>query len=252
MVRTNLFNPTQAHKVVNQLGCFSVVEYEKDISVGPSSAQTAYFMSKMGVHKRQVVANLNNTGVLLQAGAMQIISGNVEVATNVKGAGDLFKKMVGGKVTGESAIKPRYFGVGQVIFEPTYRYILLEDLAKWNGSMTIEDGLFLACNDTVQMRVTSRTNFSSAIAGGEGLFNNTLYGQGVVVLESPVPAEELLVFDLENDTLKIDGSMAIAWSQNLNFTVERTTKTLVGSAASGEGLVNVYRGTGRVLVAPVG
>ncbi|MFZ2730273.1 MAG: AIM24 family protein, partial [Blautia wexlerae] len=29
------------------------------------------------------------------------------------------------------------------------------------------------------------------------------------------------------------------------------TKTLVGSAVSGEGLVNVYRGTGRVLMCPV-
>lgn len=28
-------------------------------------------------------------------------------------------------------------------------------------------------------------------------------------------------------------------------------KTLLGSAASGEGLVNVYRGTGRVLMMPV-
>jgi len=112
--------------------------------------------------------------------------------------------------------------------------------------------LFLACSDTVQMKVTARSNLSSAIAGGEGLFNNTLYGQGIAVLESPVPADELFVFDLDNDTLKIDGNMAIAWSQSLQFTVERTTKTLVGSAASGEGLVNVYRGTGRVLVAPVG
>ena len=45
--------------------------------------------------------------------------------------------------------------------------------------------------------------------------------------------------------------MAIAWSDSLKFTVERSTKTLVGSAVSGEGLVNVYRGTGRVLIAPV-
>ena len=35
------------------------------------------------------------------------------------------------------------------------------------------------------------------------------------------------------------------------FTVERTTKTLIGSAASGEGLVNVYRGTGKVRMSPV-
>ena len=56
---------------------------------------------------------------------------------------------------------------------------------------------------------------------------------------------------LENDELKIDGNLAVCWSSNLDFTVERTTKTLVGSAVSGEGLVNVYRGTGRVLMCPV-
>ena len=45
--------------------------------------------------------------------------------------------------------------------------------------------------------------------------------------------------------------MAIAGSSSLDFTVERSGKTLIGSAASGEGLVNVYRGTGKVLLAPV-
>lgn len=87
--------------------------------------------------------------------------------------------------------------------------------------------------------------------GGEGLFNTALTGNGIAVLESPVPAEELIVIDLEKDVIKIDGNMAIAWSNTLEFTVERTTNTLIGSAASGEGLVNVYRGTGRVLIAPV-
>ena len=33
--------------------------------------------------------------------------------------------------------------------------------------------------------------------------------------------------------------------------VERTTKTLIGSAASNEGLLNVFRGTGKVLMSPV-
>ena len=42
--------------------------------------------------------------------------------------------------------------------------------------------------------------------------------------------------------------MAVCWSGSLDFTVERSGKTLVGSAVSGEGLVNVYRGTGKVLL----
>lgn len=45
--------------------------------------------------------------------------------------------------------------------------------------------------------------------------------------------------------------MAVCWSGSLNFTVEKATKNLLGSLASGEGLVNVYRGTGKVWVSPV-
>ena len=76
-------------------------------------------------------------------------------------------------------------------------------------------------------------------------------GSGVVCLDSFCPKEELVELTLQDDVLKVDGNMAIAWSGSLNFTVERSGKSLVGSAASGEGLVNVYRGTGRVLLAPV-
>ena len=51
--------------------------------------------------------------------------------------------------------------------------------------------------------------------------------------------------------LKVDGNFAICWSGSLDFTVERSGKSLAGSAVSGEGLVNVYRGTGKVLLAPI-
>ena len=252
MIRTNLLQPSEARKIIDRKGMYTLVEYEKDMSVRPESAVTAYFASQMNIRKRQVVANLTGTtGVILQAGAMQMMMGSIQAATNIRGAGDLMRKFVGSKVTGETAIKPRYTGYGLLVLEPTYRYILFEDLGSWNGNMVIEDGMFLACDDTIDLRVVARTNLSSAMLGNEGLFNSCLTGTGVAVLESPVPADELIVIDVENDTLRIDGSMAIAWSNTLEFTVERSTATLIGSAASGEGLVNVYRGNGRVLVAPV-
>ena len=252
MIRTNMLQTSAARKIVEQRGMYTLMEYERDLSVSPESAATAYFASRMNVRKRQVVANMDGTkGVILQAGAMQMMMGNIQAATNIKGASDLMRKFVGSKVTGESAVKPKYVGYGLLVLEPTYRYILFEDLANWNGNMVIEDGLFLACDDTIDLRVVARTNLSSAVLGNEGLFNSCLTGHGIAVLESPVPAEELLVIDVENDTVRIDGSMAIAWSNTLEFTVERTTATLIGSAASGEGLVNVYRGNGRILVAPV-
>ena len=62
--------------------------------------------------------------------------------------------------------------------------------------------------------------------------------------------KSIVTYNLENDVVKIDGNMAIAWSGSLNFTVEKSSKSLLGSAVSGEGLVNVYRGTGKILMAP--
>ena len=251
MIRTNMKLPTETRKLVATKGCFSLLEYEKDYSVNPGNAADAYYAAEMNIHKRQVCAELNGNGIIAQAGEMQIMMGNISAGTDVKGAGDLIRKFVGSSVTGETAIKPRYTGYGVVVLEPTYNYILFENVEDWVGGMVIEDGMFLACNDTVNLSVSARTTLSSALLGNEGLFNTTLSGTGVAVLESPVPSEELIVVDLENDEIKIDGSMAIAWSDTLKFTVERTTKTLIGSAASGEGLVNVYRGTGRILIAPV-
>ena len=254
MISTSFTEQTANKHILTSMGKYTVLEYQQDLSVSPDEAIRAYFAAKMNVRKKQVAAVLQaGYGCILQAGAMQWMAGDVQVQTNIKGAGDLMKKIVSSKVTGETAIKPKYTSdsEGLLVLEPTYKHILLEDVGSWGSGMVIEDGLFLACDDTVQIRTVARSTFSSAALGGEGLFNSMLSGPGVAVLESNVPREELVLVELNNDVLRVDGPFAIAWSQSLQFTVERTTKTLIGSAASGEGLVNVYRGTGKVLMAPI-
>ena len=238
-------------KVTNKLGAFTVIEYQRDLSVMPSESLIAYYCNAMNVRKRQVICDLSQSDIILQAGAMQWTVGNVNATTGVKGVGDLFGKAIRGSVTGESAIKPEYTGDGTLVLEPTYKHILLVDLSDWNGSIVLDDGLFLACDATLKHKAVARSNISSAVAGNEGLFNLGIVGRGILCLESPCPKEELVEITLDNDVLKVDGNMAIAWSGSLDFTVERSGKTLIGSAASGEGLVNVYRGTGKVLLAPV-
>ena len=251
MFHISNFTDNDDIRTLASLGAFTVVEYERDLSVSPSSAQMAYFCNAMNVRKRQVICDLSKSHVTVQAGAMQWTVGNVNATTGIKGVGDLFGKAVRGKVTGESAIKPEYTGDGILVLEPTYRHIILLDLKDWNGSIILDDGLFLACESTLKQKAVMRSNLSSAVAGGEGLFNLGVSGDGVLCLESYSPREELIEITLQNDVLKVDGNMAIAWSGTLDFTVERSGKSLIGSAASGEGLVNVYRGTGEVLLAPV-
>ena len=40
-------------KVLDSLGAFTVVEYQRDLSVSPDDAQLAYFCNEMNVRKRQ-------------------------------------------------------------------------------------------------------------------------------------------------------------------------------------------------------
>ncbi|MBR4343117.1 MAG: AIM24 family protein [Lachnospiraceae bacterium] len=252
MIKTNLMAETESRKIIDNLGRFTVIEYLRDISVSPKMAQEAYFASEMNVRKRQLIVDIDDkAGVYVQAGEMQMMMGDVEASTGVKGAGDFFKKLVKSTVTSETIIKPHYVGIGNLVLEPTFYHILLIDLNDWEGDVVIEDGMFLACEDTVELDVVARKNVSSLILGNEGIFNTRLMGEGIVALESPVPSDELIVADLKEDVIKIDGNMAVAWSSSLKFTVEKTTSTLIGSLASGEGFVNVYSGTGRVLIAPV-
>lgn len=251
MFQISNFTDNDDIRVLSSLEPFTVIEYVRDLSVMPGNAETAYFCNAMNVRKRQVICDISKANVTVQAGAMQWMVGNVHATTGLKGVGDLFGKAVRGKVTGESAIKPEYTGDGIMVLEPTYKHLLLLDLADWNGSIVLDDGLFLACDSKLKHKAVMRSNLSSAVAGNEGLFNLGIVGNGVVCLESQCPKEELVEIHLQDDVLKVDGNMAVAWSGSLDFTVERSGKSLIGSAASGEGLVNVYRGTGKVLLAPV-
>jgi len=251
MIKSNLYEKSNAKSVVASKGGFSVIEYERDLSINPQMAQMAFYASKMDIRKRQLVAELTEIGVITQRGLMQLMFGDITAETGLSGVKDLMKKIAGSVVTNETAIKPHYIGNGTLVLEPTFNHIILVDLCDWKSGIVIEDGMFLACEDSIELKIEARKTLSSLVMGNEGIFNTVLLGEGVVALESPVPEDELIIVDIEDDIIKIDGNMAIAWSPDLEFTVEKATSTLIGSAVSGEGFVNVYSGTGKVMIAPV-
>lgn len=238
-------------KVVEEKGNIKIIEYLRDLSVNPATAMSQYYAAQMNVRRRQTLIELKNDEYIVSAGAMQWTVGNVESTTDIKGVGDFLGKALKGSVTKESTVKPKYKGNGMLMLEPTYKHLLIEDLSTWGSGIVLDDGMFLACEGNVKYDVVMRSNLSSALLGNQGLFSLKLSGKGLAVLESPVPREELIEIELENDVIKIDGNMAVAWSDTLNFTVEKSGKSLIGSAVSAEGLVNVYRGTGKILLAPV-
>ena len=190
MYQIKNFTTNDDIKVLDEKGCFQVIEYQRDLSVTPDSSATAYFSAQMNVRKRQLVCDLSKAPVTIQAGAMQWMLGNVNATTGIKGVGDMATKLLRGKASGESSIKPEYTGDGLLVLEPTFKHLLLLDAEDWGGNVVLDDGLFLACDSRLTHKTVMRNNLSSAVAGGEGLFNLSLNGRGVFCLEADCPWED--------------------------------------------------------------
>ena len=226
-----------------------VLEYEKLLGISnPSMAQQVYFMEQQHIRVRQIALYLNNEKVTIEKGSMSYFQGDIKMVSGVT-IGNALGRFVRGAVTGEQTAQPEYSGTGLLVLEPSFKHFLVLELAD-RESIIIDDGMFYCSQGGVTVQTISQRTISSAIAGGESFFQQQLTGPGIVILESMVPMAEIDMIDLYNDTLKVDGNFAVLRSSSLDFTVERSAKTLIGSAVSGEGLVNVYRGTGQVWLAP--
>jgi uncharacterized protein (AIM24 family) len=56
--------------------------------------------------------------------------------------------------------------------------------------------------------------------------------------------------DLKDETLQVDGNFALMRTGRIEFSVEKSTKGIIGTLTSGEGLLQTFRGTGSVWLAP--
>lgn len=222
-----------------------VLEYE-DLK-GSSDLRTAYMLSYMrnaNIKLRQLRLVIHDAGVYVENGALSYMRGPIEISSNTGGVVGLAKKFISSTLSGEQVIKPLLKGTGEILLEPSFNHYLVLDLE--DEEIIVDNKSFFAAEETVEISASSVKTLSSALFGNEGLFQTKLKGTGLVVLELPVPETEIIKYDLKNDTLKVDGNFAVLRSGEIEFTVERTTSSLTGSMISGEGLLNVYRGTGEV------
>ena len=234
---------------VNKNMKIEILEYQKLLGGrDPYFSQMMYFMEKQNMKVRQAAIYLTNDSVKVEPGAMSYFRGNLEMTSGVT-PGNLLGRMFTGAVTGEATAQPEYRGTGMIVLEPTFKHLLTLELQA-GEEIIVDKGMFFAAQGSANVSAYMQRNLSSAALGGEGIFQTSIKGPGLIILECAVPMCEIDIIDLNNDVLKVDGNFAVLRTGGIEFTVERSAKTLIGSAVSGEGLVNVYRGTGQVWLAP--
>lgn len=228
---------------------FQILEYEN--LDGASDAETAFGLNiirQSGIKLKQIRIILEDSAVKLEPNSLSYMKGGIEIKSKSGGLIGFGKKIISSKLTGETAFRPTYTGNGEIFLEPSFGHFALVELE--DDEIIVSDNMFYACEEGVEVSASMQKNISSAFLGNEGLYQTKLEGAGIVALKVPVPESEIFKCVLINDTLKVDGNFAILRTGNIEFSVEKSSKSIVGTMVSGEGLVNVYRGTGEVWLTP--
>ena len=214
----------------------------------PATAQSVYYANRTGLRLKQVRIMLNQGEAVAEAGTLHYMHGQLELDNPIGGVAGLGKAMFKKMLTNETAFMPRYRGIGEIYLEPSFGDFLIYQLN--NETIIADKGLFYCGEGSLQTGIAAQRNVSSAVFGGEGFFQTQVKGTGIGVFELPVPIDEIRCVQLNNETLKVDGNFALMRSGQIDFSVERSAKGVLGSLSSGEGLLQTFRGTGRVWLAP--
>lgn len=249
VVSENIKNTITMKSQMKNESTFQILEY--DSLDGSKDLNTAFrlgLMKNSNIKLRQVRLILNDSAVKIESGALSYMKGNLEIETKTGGVVGIGKKFFQSKVTGESMFKPVIKGTGEVFLESSFSYFTLIELE--DEEIIVDDGLFYACEEEIEVGIAMQKNISSIMFGKEGVYQTRLKGSGIVVLKIPVPEKEIFRCKLFRDELKVDGNFVVLRTGNIDFSVEKSGSSLIKSALNEEGLVNVYRGTGEVWLAP--
>ena len=174
---------------------------------------------------------------------MYYMNSDVAMESKMPSVGGFLKAAL----SSESIFLPTYSGTGELYLEPTAGGIHTIELN--DETWILENGAYYASEMGVQVDV-HREKALTAFKSGEGFLDmqTKISGTGKVLVKTPGPVEELT---LENNKLVVDGKFAFARSATLKYSCQKATKSLLGSATSGEGMVRVYQGRGTVLMSPI-
>lgn len=202
-------------------------------------------MAKFEIKTRDLMhyveITLENESVRTESGIGRYWRGDITMTNPMPTVGGMLKSAI----TGNKVMRPVYTGTGLLQLVPRFHEFVEIDLK--GNKVVLEKGAYWASD--IGVEVDAFVNkMSAGLLSGEGFIQTAVSGTGIVIACSPGPIE---VIDLKNERLVLDGAYAVARSSGLSYTVQRSTRSFFGTVASGEGLVQVVEGSGRVYLSSI-
>jgi uncharacterized protein (AIM24 family) len=187
-----------------------------------------------------VEAILRDETIRAEAGALAYMRGEIAMKAPVPG----LRAFMRASMSHESAVRPTYSGTGTVVLQASLGGFHAFEIQE--KPWILERGAYWASEANVELSL-HREKIWTSFWLGEGLidYQTKVSGHGKVVLNAGGPVEEI---ELGDEELAVEGGLVIARSSRVQFSVRRPSQGLVSSWLSGEQLLRVYRGPGRILM----
>ena len=211
-------------------------------------AHNLYFAERSGMSLKMVRIKQKDSHVRVEPGALYFMKGSLEMKAST--GGGVLKGLARKMLTKESFFVNEIHGTGEIYLEPSFGHFILYHIKPEDSAIIVDKGLFYAGTAGLTITAALQKNVSSAIFGGEGMFQTSIKGSGIAVLYSPVPISEVEKIELDDDKLSVDGNFALMRTEGISFRTEKSSKTWLATSVSGEGLLQTFSGTGTVWIAP--
>ncbi|GAB7024562.1 AIM24 family protein [Salidesulfovibrio brasiliensis] len=213
-----------------------------------SAAERLYFANKTGMKAKMVRIRIENSKIRLEPGALYFMQGNLEMKTS--SGGGMMKGLLRKTLSGETFWVNEISGTGDIYLEPTFGHYFLHDIGGLEGGVIVDKGFFYAGSGDLDISICKQKKISAGFFGGKGFFQTKISGIGIAVVLSPVPLDEVEIMDLSGGKLSVDGPFAFMRSENVEFAVQKSSKSWFSTSVSGEGFLHTYSGSGKVWMAP--
>ncbi len=194
-----------------------------------------------------------NEEVKIERSSMVYHNGNVTLegrmnstSTNVSVLGNMLKSVAKSVVSGESffvTIVKSFSDDGEINIAPP-AIGSIKELSVGEKQWFLNDGVFLACDKTVEYNMKRQSLGKAVFGGSGGLYVMETTGEGSIIISS---YGEIVEIDLKGaDKFVVDNRHVLAWESTLNYEIKVASG--IFGFTTGEGFVNEFVGKGKILI----
>ncbi|SHE46430.1 Uncharacterized conserved protein, AIM24 family [Seinonella peptonophila] len=149
-----------------------------------------------------------------------------------------------------ATLQPTYEGTGEIYFRPEWEHYLIFQLDK--NEILVDQHMFICGESSLQLSYADPKNINQAVnRNREKLQQLKLKGSGVCVLRSPVPVDEIVQIDLQDETFRTEEDIVIYRQPSVEFTIEGTDSSkMFSNIRAADSFLRAYRGTGTIWITP--